>query len=155
MEVDASLLVAVENAKRAIAEGTTSSLERLFAAPNKSEGDHLIDAARKGDQLAITSISDAAFMMGKGIATLIHIMNPERIVLSGRGAATGNLLLPPVQRAINEFCIPKLVEHTTVVVSGLGYEAELLGAASLIIENSAPQQLMKTHLHTKPQLADR
>src|SRR5690606_11207785 len=64
MEVDASLLVAVENAKRAIAEGTTSSLERLFAAPNKSEGDHLIDAARKGDQLAITSISDAAFMMG-------------------------------------------------------------------------------------------
>jgi len=151
MEVDASLLVAVENAKRAIAEGNTSSLERLFAAPNKSEGDHLIDAARKGDQLAITSISDAAFMMGKGIATLIHIMNPERIVLSGRGAATGNLLLPPVQRAINEFCIPKLVEHTTVVVSDLGYEAELLGAVSLIIENSAPHQLMKTNLHTKSQ----
>ncbi|MGV3764304.1 ROK family transcriptional regulator [Parapedobacter sp.] len=154
MEVDASLLVAVENAKRAIAEGTTSSLERLFAAPTKSEGDHLIDAARKGDQLAIIAISDAAFMMGKGIATLIHIMNPERIVLSGRGAATGNLLIPPVQRAINEFCIPKLVEHTTVVVSDLGYEAELLGAVSLIIESSTPHQLMKTNSQTKPQTAD-
>ncbi|HWK99817.1 MAG TPA: ROK family protein [Parapedobacter sp.] len=151
MEVDASLLVAVENAKQAIAEGTTSSLQQLFAAPTKSEGDHLIDAARKGDQLAITTISDAAFMMGKGIATLIHIMNPERIVLSGRGAATGGLLLPPVQRAINEFCIPKLVENTTVVVSNLGYEAELLGAASLIIEDSRPQQLMKNHLQRKPQ----
>src|SRR5690606_271374 len=90
LEVDASLLVAVENAKQAIAKGTASSLEHLFASPTKSEGDHLIDAARKGDQLAIASISDAAFMMGKGIATLIHIMNPERIVLSGRGAATGN-----------------------------------------------------------------
>lgn len=155
MEVDASLLVAVENAKRAIAEGTSSSLERLFAAPNKSEGDHLIDAARKGDQLAIASISDAAFMMGKGIATLIHIMNPERIVLSGRGAATGNLLLPPVQRAIHEFCIPKLVEHTTVVVSDLGYEAELLGAVSLIIEKSTPQQLMKSSLSAKPQMVER
>ncbi|WP_262245342.1 ROK family protein [Parapedobacter soli] len=150
MEVDASLLVAVENAKRAIAEGTTSSLQRLFATPTKSEGDHLIDAARKGDQLAISAISDAAFMMGKGIATLIHIMNPERIVLSGRGAAIGKLLLPPVQRAINEFCIPKLVEHTTVVVSDLGYEAELLGAASLIIENSKPHQLMKTSLQKEP-----
>lgn len=135
MEVDASLLVAVENAKRALAEGAASSLEQLFAAPTKSEGDHLIDAARKGDQLAIMAISDAAFMMGKGIATLIHIMNPERIVLSGRGAATGKLLLPPVQRAIHEFCIPKLVENTSVVVSELGYQAELLGAASLVIEN--------------------
>jgi len=145
LEVDASLLVAVENAKRAMAEGATSSLQRLFAIPVKSEGDHLIDAARQGDQLAISTLSDAAFMMGKGIATLIHIMNPERIVLSGRGAATGNLLLPPVQRALNEFCIPKLVEHTTVVVSALGYEAEMLGAVSLIIEHSSPPQLMKDH----------
>src|SRR5690606_22162437 len=88
LEVDASLLVAVETAKRAMAEGATSSLQRLFAIPVKSEGDHLIDAARQGDQLAISTLSDAAFMMGKGIATLIHIMNPERIVLSGRGAAT-------------------------------------------------------------------
>jgi len=136
LEVDASLLVAVENAKQAIANGTTSSLQKLFADNSKAEGDHLIDAARKGDQLAVASLSDAAFMMGKGIATLIHIMNPERVILSGRGAATGKLLLPPVQRAINEFCIPKLVENTSVVVSGLGYQAELLGAASLVIENS-------------------
>jgi len=136
LEVDASLLVAVENAKQAMAGGATSSLQQLFADPSRSEGDHLIDAARKGDQLAVSALSDAAFMMGKGIATLIHIMNPERIVLSGRGAATGNLLLPPVQRAINEFCIPKLVEHTDIVVSTLAYRAELLGAASLVVENS-------------------
>lgn len=143
LEVDASLLVAVENAKRAMAEGTPSSLQQLFAAPVKPEGDQLIDAACKGDQLAVTVMSDAAFMIGKGIATLIHIMNPERIVLSGRGAATGKLLLAPVQRAINEFCIPKLVEHTTIVTSSLGYDAELLGAASLVIENSEPDELMK------------
>ena len=144
LEVEASLLVAVENAKQAMARGTASNLQQLFTTPTKSEGDHLIDAANMGDQLAITVISDAAFMMGKGIATLIHIMNPERIVLSGRGAATGKLLLPPVQHAINEFCIPKLVEHTTVVVSSLGYEAELLGAASLVIEKSEPRELLNT-----------
>lgn len=135
LEVVASLLVAVENAKQAIAEGEISSLGKLFRDTTKAEGDHLIDAARKGDQLAITVLSDAAFMMGKGIATLIHIMNPERVVLSGRGAAAGKLLLPPVLRAIHEFCIPKLVENTDVIVSSLTYQAELLGAASLVIEN--------------------
>ncbi|WP_257666078.1 ROK family protein [Parapedobacter tibetensis] len=135
LEVDASLLVAVEKAKQAMAEGTKSSLECLFADTSKAEGDHLIDAARKGDQLAVASLSDAAFMMGKGIATLIHIMNPERVVLSGRGSATGKLLLAPVQRAINEFCIPKLAEQTDIVLSELSYRAELLGAASLVMEH--------------------
>ncbi len=106
------MLVAVENAKRAISEGNHSSLETLFADTSKLDGDHLIDAARKGDQLAMTALSDAASAMGKGIATLIHIMNPECIVISGRGAAAGKLLLPSVERAINEFCIPRLAERT-------------------------------------------
>lgn len=136
LEVDASLLVAVENAKYAIESGTTSNLQQLFAEKQQAEGDLLIEAARMGDQLAVESLSDAAFMVGKGIATLIHIMNPERVVLSGRGAAAGKLLLAPVQRAINEFCIPKLAEQTDLVISSLGYEAELLGAASLVIENA-------------------
>src|SRR5690606_16116326 len=135
LEVDASLLVAVENAKQAIAKGTTSNLQKLFSESQKAEGDLLIEAARMGDQLAVESLSNAAFMVGKGIATLIHIMNPERVVLSGRGAAAGKLLLAPVQRAINEFCIPKLAEQTDIVISNLGYQAELLGAASLIIES--------------------
>ncbi len=135
LEVDASLLVVVENAKKAIASGAASRLEKLFADPGESEGDQLIQAARQGDQLAITSLSDAAFIVGKGIATLIHIMNPERVVLSGRTAAAGKLLLAPIQRAINEFCIPKLAEQTDVTISSLGYQAELLGAASLVIEH--------------------
>jgi len=135
LEVDASLLVAVENAKQALAAGTTSNLQKLFSEKQKAEGDLLIEAAQMGDQLAIASLSDAAFMVGKGVATLIHIMNPERVVLSGRGAAAGKLLLAPVQRAINEFCIPKLAEQTNIAISSLGYQAELLGAASLVIEN--------------------
>lgn len=136
LEVDASLLVAVENARQAMAEGKTSNLQKLFAEKRKAEGDLLIEAAQMGDQLAVECLSDAAFMVGKGIATLIHIMNPERVVLSGRGAAAGKLLLAPVQHAINEFCIPKLADQTDVVISSLGYQAELLGAASLVIENS-------------------
>ena len=137
LEVEASLLAAVDNAKRAMAEKTDSLLVRLFGDTSKTEGEHLIEAALMGDQLAITSLSDAAAIMGRGIATLIHIMNPERIVISGRGAAAGKFLFAPVERAINEFCIPKLAERTDVVVSDLTHRAELLGAACLVVENCA------------------
>lgn len=135
MEVEASLLVVVENAKAAMRQGATSTLERLFEANGRPEGDILLEAAVKGDPLAVTSLSDSAFIIGKGLATLIHIMNPERIVLSGRGAVAGKILLAPIHRAINEFCIPKLAEQTEIVPSELGPEAELLGAAILVMEN--------------------
>lgn len=135
MEVEASLLVVLENAKAAMRAGTTSMLERLFQDSDRPEGDILLEAAVKGDPLAVTSLSDAASIIGKGLATLIHIMNPERIVLSGRGAVAGKILLAPVYRAINEFCIPKLAEQTEIVASELGPNAELLGAAILVMES--------------------
>jgi predicted NBD/HSP70 family sugar kinase len=55
-------------------------------------------------------------MLGKGIAILIHILNPGLIVLSGRGAKAERILMSPVQEGLNQYCIPRLVEHTEIVV---------------------------------------
>ena len=63
------------------------------------------------------------------------MLNPELIVLSGRGTGAGKLWLAPIQQAINELCIPKIAENTEVKVSTLGYQAELIGAAALVMEN--------------------
>jgi predicted NBD/HSP70 family sugar kinase len=62
-------------------------------------------------------------------------MNPELIVLSGRGAQAGKLWLAPVQQAVNRYCIPRLAAYTDLAVSTLGNTAELTGAAALVIEN--------------------
>lgn len=136
LEVDTSLLYLVEKAKSEIASGASSSLEHLFKDESKLLGDHFLSAAKAGDPLAVSIISDAAFLIGKGIATLIHIMNPKRIVISGRGAKAGKILLAPIQQAINEFCIPRLAEHTDLAVSELGIDSGLLGATILVMENS-------------------
>lgn len=135
LEVDTSLLVLVERAKSQIAAGISSSLERLFLDESKLPGDHFLMAAKAGDPLAVSILSDAAFLIGKGIATLIHITNPKLIVLSGRGAIAGKILMAPIQQAINEFCIPRLAEHTDIKVSELVIDAALLGAATLVVEN--------------------
>ncbi|TKC03726.1 ROK family protein [Pedobacter frigoris] len=135
LEVDTSLLVLVERAKNEIAAGVSSKLEHSFKDSSKLPGDHFLEAAKAGDPLAVSILSDAAFLIGKGIATLIHIMNPEVIVIGGRGAMAGKILMAPVQHAINEFCIPRLAEQTTIAVSQLAGESGLLGAAILVIEN--------------------
>ncbi|TCD02756.1 ROK family protein [Pedobacter psychroterrae] len=135
LEVDTSLLVLVERAEKEIANGVSSRLEALFKDKSKLPGDHFLVAARDGDPLAVSILSEAAFLIGKGIATLIHIMNPELIVVAGRGAIAGKILMAPIQQAMNEFCISRIADQTTIVVSDLADTAELLGAAILIVEN--------------------
>ncbi len=80
-----------------------------------------MDAAANGDKYAIELISDAAYHIGRGIAILIHILNPGLIVLSGRGAIAGRLWLAPVQQALNEHCIPKIAENIEIKISPLGF----------------------------------
>lgn len=135
LEVDTSLLVLVERAKTQIAEGVSSSLEQLFLDDSKLHGDHFLEAAKAGDPLAVSILADAAFLIGKGLATLIHIINPELIVLGGRGALAGKMMMAPIQQAIHEFCIPRLAEQTEIKVSELNADSGLLGAATLVIEN--------------------
>jgi len=136
LEVDTSLVVMAEKAEKAIIDGVESSMKELFKDKSKQTRDHFLDAVIAQDPLAISILSKAAFQLGKGLSTLIHILNPECIVLSGRGAKAGKMLMPAIQQAINEFCIPRIAEQTTIKLSTLTDEAELLAAASLMVENS-------------------
>ncbi|MBB5637139.1 putative NBD/HSP70 family sugar kinase [Pedobacter cryoconitis] len=136
LEVETSLLVMTQKAKAEIEAGAATSMTELFKDKSRNVGELFLEAARNHDPLAVSILSEAAFHIGKGVATLIHIMNPECIVLSGRGAAAGKILLPPIQQAINEFCIPRIAAQTTVVLSELAADAELLASASLVIEHS-------------------
>jgi predicted NBD/HSP70 family sugar kinase len=135
LEVDTSLLVLLERAKSEMDAGISSSMEQVYKETGNLSGDHFLQAAKSGDPLAVSILSDAAFLIGKGMSTLIHIMNPKLIVLSGRGAIAGKILMAPIQQAINEFCIPWLAEQTEIQVSALASESEILGAATLVIEN--------------------
>ncbi|WP_293312033.1 ROK family transcriptional regulator [Pedobacter sp. UBA5917] len=136
LEVDTSLVVMTQKAEKAIAEGAETSMVELFKDKSKQTRDHFLDAVVAQDPLAISILSKAAFQLGKGLSTLMHILNPECIVLSGRGAKAGKMLLPAIQQAINEFCIPRIADLTTIKLSTLTDEAELLAAASLMVENS-------------------
>jgi predicted NBD/HSP70 family sugar kinase len=69
------------------------------------------------------------------VAILIHLLNPEVIVLSGRGSLAGKIWQAPIQQALNEHCIPRLASGSEIVLSALGYSAEIIGAAALVMEN--------------------
>ncbi|OOQ59247.1 ROK family protein [Mucilaginibacter pedocola] len=134
LEAEASMLVVAEKAEEGIKEGRITSLKTMHGN-FKMMGDALMEAANQGDQFALELLSDAGYKIGKALAILIHIMNPANIVLSGRGAKVGKILLAPIQQALLKYCIPRLASGTELLISSLGFDAELIGAAVLVMEN--------------------
>lgn len=134
LEAEASMLVVAEKAEEGIKNGRVTSL-KTTQGNFKLMGDALMDAANQGDQFALELLSDAGYKIGKALAILIHIMNPANIVLSGRGAKVGKILLAPIQQALHKYCIPRLASGTELLISSLGFDAELIGAAVLVMEN--------------------
>jgi len=135
LEAEASMLVVSKRAIEGIEQGRITSLKQIDEAHSKQMGDAIMEAANKGDQFAIELFSDAGYKIGKALAILIHIMNPEAIVLSGRGAKVGKILLAPIQQALHKYCIPRLSRGTELLISQLGFDAELIGASVLVMEN--------------------
>lgn len=141
LEVETSLTVMVEKAENEIENGAETIMSSLFSDESVPKGYHFLTAVSQQDPLAISILSETGYHLGKGIATLIHILNPKCIVLAGRGAKAGKMWLPSVQQAINEFCIARIADQTKIVISDLAEDAELLAAASLVVENSKFEEI--------------
>ena len=135
LETESSLLVVIEKAQKALSEGKTSHLIGLPHKEVEKACEMIIDAASKGDMLAVELLSEAGYNIGRGVAILIHILNPEIVVLSGRGSSAGKIWQAPIQQALNEHCIPHLCANTEIKISAFGYHAELIGAAVLVMEH--------------------
>lgn len=135
LEVEASLTAAVKSASIRLSEGEISSLQSIFSEQGSIHGDQLMDAANEGDQLAMESLNKIGFMLGKGVATLIHIINPEYVVISGRGAKVGRILLPQIQSALMKYSIDRLSKHTSLLISDLT-QVQLLGGACVALEKA-------------------
>jgi predicted NBD/HSP70 family sugar kinase len=146
LETETSLLVIIEKAIQQLKTGRVSGIRKEFPTGH-SEQDYeiIIEAALKGDQFAVSLLSEVGYNIGRGVAILIHLMNPESVVLSGRGALAGKVLQTPIQQALNEHCIPRLAANATVEISTLGYRAELIGSAALVMESRTKEQIRLHH----------
>jgi N-acetylglucosamine repressor len=95
----------------------------------------IIEAAHQGDQYAINILSEVGLNLGKGIAVLIQLFNPELIILGGKMAAAKQYITIPIQQSINTYCMTQLREKTSVAMSTLGPNAGILGAVATVMEN--------------------
>ncbi|RZS75772.1 putative NBD/HSP70 family sugar kinase [Pseudobacter ginsenosidimutans] len=142
LETVASGVALAKMAKEGILSGQDSLLNRISNSEiDKIEPHVVIDAANLGDQYAINILADVGAKMGKGIATVIQLFNPELIILGGKMAKARQYITIPMQQAINTYCMTQIREKASIQVSELGTDASILGVTSMVLENYFDQQI--------------
>jgi glucokinase len=90
-------------------------------------------AALDGDALAVELIQEAGRVIGIGMATLMHLFNPEMFVLGGGVTKTGDLLFDAIRQSARDHVMnPRFAENTSIVPAALGGDVGLMGAALLV-----------------------
>ena len=90
-----------------------------------------MEAIQKEDTLCIDILEDMATNLGKGIAGLINVFNPELVVLGGILSLTGEYISLPVKSAIRKYSLNLVNQDTEIKISRLGERAGVLGACLL------------------------
>ncbi len=100
----------------------------------QSQLDFLLDAAERS-AIAAEVVDETVGYLGAGIANLVNLFNPERIVLGGwAGVALGARLLPEIRTATAAHALRHAYEQTSIELCRLGQDAVAVGAATLPVE---------------------
>ncbi len=95
---------------------------------------HIYQAAEQGDRLALQTLEMGARYLGIGLATLVNVFNPEKVIITGgilRGQA---IIMDPILETFRKHALKTNIRNLQIVPSQLGENGDVLGAASLWIE---------------------
>ena len=95
--------------------------------------EELISLAASGNQGAQAVFAKAGQVLGRSIANLINIFNPQKILISGEGVRAGKWLLDPMCQAVDIYVMPGLRQDTEIQIDPLGDDAWARGAAGLVL----------------------
>lgn len=116
----------------AVHRGCESVLTQLFRdQPQLASCRTVFQAAREGDTVALTIVSRAIYNLGAAVAGLLHIFDPEIVILGGQVADAGADLLVPLQEEVWTRSRGMLGRDVPIVEQQVGDKSGIIGAASL------------------------
>lgn len=136
LETEASGNALLRKFKEKIKLGSTSSVLKKNKKVEDITLTDLIQAAQKEDVLIIELLAELGENLGKGLAVLINVFNPELIIIGGTLSETGEYLKLPIKSSINKYSLSLVNADTELKLSKLGEKAGIIGAC-LLAKNKA------------------
>jgi predicted NBD/HSP70 family sugar kinase len=93
----------------------------------------VIRLVQTGDSGATRVVSDAGHTIGRSLADMCDVLNPEAVIVGGELSLAGEVLTDGIREAITRYAQPSVARAVTVTSGTLKNRAELLGAIALAI----------------------
>ena len=120
----------VRRANERLHRDGTSSLSKLAINKNFTAAD-LAHEANNGDDFSLMMIERTGKYIGTGVASVLNLLNIERIVLGGGVMDAGELILNPIINEAKRRAFQPCFEATQIVAASLGADSVSIGAAML------------------------
>jgi glucokinase len=130
LETLASAPNIVRRANDRLYRDNTSSLSRLAINKEFTAAD-IVHEAQEGDDFSLMMIERTGKYIGAAVASVINLLNIERIVLGGGVMEAGDLILDPIIREAERRAFQPCFEATQIAAAALGTDAVSIGAAML------------------------
>lgn len=130
IEAYASATAMVRRFKELLKSGVSSSLKDSREITAKI----INDAAFQGDKAALDVIEETGRYLGIALVNVMHILNPEMVVLTGGMIGSGELLMNPIRQVTKQKAFEASYKDTKIVFSQLGNDAGIIGAAGCLLK---------------------
>lgn len=117
----------------AIAKRAKERLKGDF--PIDGSGETVYTFAEEGNTVCKEILTETGHLIGIGLTNLIHILNPDKIILCGGVMNARKYLLPAILDTIQKHALTEKAKETTVEITSFGDEITVLGAVSLLLND--------------------
>ena len=132
LETEVSGLALCHNLQQALSEGKESIIsDEIKDQITPATLSQIIEATNKEDLLCIEMIEDIGQKLGRYLASLINLLNPELVVIGGELARTEDYILQPIRSAVRKYSLNLVNKDTKVILSKLQDKAGIIGACML------------------------
>lgn len=114
-----------------IKNGESSALSQKVEAGEEIDLEDIINAANNEDILCLEVIGEMGRKLGKQVAGLVNIFNPELIVVGGSLSLTGEYIKEAIQSVVRTYSLNLVNKDTEIVTATLGDKAGVVGACML------------------------
>lgn len=91
-------------------------------------GYRIFESAKAGDEICMQAIDELAEVLGRGIANICYVINPDVVVLGGGIMAQEAYLEGRIRTALDQYLLPSVAKHTDLKFAVNKNDAGMLGA---------------------------
>lgn len=110
------------------------TVEMINSLKEPLSGEAVYRMAKDGNEVAVKVLERTGEIIGIGIINLVHLLNPDRIVIGGGVSAASEFIMPSIKQSIQKRGLTQQIKDTEVVLTKLGLDSTIKGAIAIVLD---------------------